>query len=37
MALFISLLKNAIEIYNNKRLHVSIEYKTPQKLFEKAA
>ena len=29
--------KNAIEIYNYKRLHVSLGYKTPQKLFEKAA
>lgn len=29
--------KNAIEIYNNKRLHVSLKYKTPNMVFKKAA
>jgi putative transposase len=29
--------KNAIDIYNNKRLHLSIEYKTPNMVFYNAA
>lgn len=29
--------KNAINIYNNKRLHLSLEYKTPQEVFDEAA
>jgi putative transposase len=29
--------KNAIKIYNTKRLHLSLEYKTPQSVYEKAA
>jgi len=26
--------KNAIHIYNNKRLHLSLNYKTPKMIFE---
>jgi transposase InsO family protein len=29
--------KNAIDIYNNKRLHLSLAYKTPNMVFNKAA
>jgi len=29
--------KNAINIYNNKRLHLSLEYKTPQNVYDEAA
>ena len=29
--------KNAIDIYNNKRLHLSLDYKTPNMVFNKAA
>ena len=29
--------KNAIDIYNNKRLHLSLDYKTPNSVFENAA
>lgn len=29
--------KNAIKNYNNKRLHLSLDYKTPNKVFENAA
>nr|WP_319571027.1 integrase core domain-containing protein [uncultured Draconibacterium sp.] len=26
--------KNAINIYNNKRLHLSLDYKTPQNVYK---
>jgi transposase InsO family protein len=29
--------KNAIDIYNNKRLHLSLDYKTPNMVFKKVA
>lgn len=29
--------KNAINIYNTKRLHLSLEYKTPQNVYDEAA
>ncbi len=29
--------KNAINIYNNKRLHLSLDYKTPQNVYNEAA
>ena len=29
--------KNAIEIYNNKRLHLSLGYKTPEQVYRKVA
>lgn len=29
--------KSAIDIYNNKRLHLSLDYKTPNSVFENAA
>lgn len=29
--------KNAVNIYNNKRLHLSLNYKTPQNVFEEVA
>lgn len=29
--------KNAIDIYNNKRLHLSLDYKTPNMVFKKIA
>lgn len=29
--------ENAISIYNNKRLHLSLNYKTPDKVFLKTA
>jgi putative transposase len=29
--------KNAIRIYNNKRLHLSLDYKTPEMIFKKVA
>ena len=29
--------KNAIKLYNNKRLHVSLRYKTPNSVFNNVA
>lgn len=29
--------RNAIKIYNNKRLHLSVGYKTPNMMFNNAA
>jgi len=29
--------KNAVNIYNNKRLHLSLDFKTPQTVFNEVA
>ncbi len=29
--------KNAVNIYNNKRLHLSLDYKTPEMVFKNVA